>query len=240
LDHFADSYSVLGDDNNLGKCELGLDNSREAITTAELFILIWKSMYDIIYHIEESRIAEKMLEKAILCLAQSDQTFADKFNNLDDFISLNDDGLLALLSIKRDSMASQFVESIREERLYQKRFESILDSQVIPMNERFLARLATSDDGSALGEEITLRLCSAIGRNPYDIIGDVVKSRVPKKVDLNELDVNGDPVELKSRSDIVPHIREKNYIKVYVDPTLLKAVTDEQLKSKLTDIIGGW
>jgi HD superfamily phosphohydrolase len=239
LEHFASSYCVLGDDNNLGKCELGLDSTPEAITTAELFILIWKSMYDIIYYIEQSRIAEKMLEKAILDAAANDRTFTGYFDDLDEFLNLHDDGLLSILEGATGSVAPVFAENIREKNLYVRKFESALDARSIQMNEKFLARLA-SEDGAALGEEITQKLCKSLGLENYDLICDIVKSRVPKKVDLNELDSNGDPIDLKSKSDIIPHIKEKNYIKVYVSPTRQKTVMEDQLKTKLNEIIGAW
>lgn len=78
LDHFLSNYEVLGDLQNLRNCGLGLGNSQEAVVTAEIFLVIWKSMYDIVYFKRNSRIAEKMLEKIILLNSHKGEMFSEK------------------------------------------------------------------------------------------------------------------------------------------------------------------
>lgn len=79
LEHFVGSYTVLGDDSELDKCMLGLENTRVALVTSEIFVLIWKSMYDLVYHVQDSRIAEKMLEKATLLGIDEDDKLKQYF-----------------------------------------------------------------------------------------------------------------------------------------------------------------
>ncbi len=58
---------------------------------------MWKSMYDLVYHVEDSRVAEKMLEKAIL-LGKDETKIIDKFTSTKGFLDLTDDELLNMLS----------------------------------------------------------------------------------------------------------------------------------------------
>ena len=97
LDYFLNSYTILGDPENLCKCKLGIENTVQARATAELFLVLWKSMYDLVYHVEGSRIAEKMLEKAIL-LNKDDPTIKEQFSTAESFVKLTDDELLKSLS----------------------------------------------------------------------------------------------------------------------------------------------
>ena len=54
LDHFLNLYTIVGNQDDFKTCLLGLKNTNEAIVTAEIFTLIWKSMYDLVYYIEDS------------------------------------------------------------------------------------------------------------------------------------------------------------------------------------------
>jgi uncharacterized protein len=53
LDYFLSSYTILGDQECLKKCKLGIENSTQATVTTELFLVIWKSMYDLVYLVED-------------------------------------------------------------------------------------------------------------------------------------------------------------------------------------------
>ena len=81
LDHFFDQILVLGGEDDLEKCELGMANSSQAIACVELFLLLWKNMYTLVYLAESSRIAEKMLEKAIIVALQNDSKLMDEIKN---------------------------------------------------------------------------------------------------------------------------------------------------------------
>lgn len=67
LEHFITNFRVLGlADLSLTDYELGLEDNMESLATGEIFIVIWKNMYDLVYYVENSRIAEKMIEKAMI------------------------------------------------------------------------------------------------------------------------------------------------------------------------------
>ena len=71
----------------------------EARATAEIFLTIWKNMYELVYNKERSRIAEKMLEKAIL-LATTDGSGSDLksyFTDTGKYTTLHDELLLEKL-----------------------------------------------------------------------------------------------------------------------------------------------
>ncbi|MGB9003772.1 MAG: HD domain-containing protein [Nitrosotalea sp.] len=102
LDHFIRNFRILGDSSNLEECELGLDKEDEAIVTSEMFITIWKSMYDLVYHVKSSRIAEKMLEKALILRAENDT----------DFRSLFKCRVQELMAQKRDRVSGTLMHSV--------------------------------------------------------------------------------------------------------------------------------
>ncbi len=239
VDHFANSFTILGDVRDFEKCYLGLDDTLEAIITAEIFILIWKSMYDLVYHKEQSRIAEKMLEKAILKGKEDNPNLSAHFTDLDKFIELNDDGLLTLLE-QSGVFAKEVVVGIREKRLYENTQVGLnLNEEDVKMSGKFLTDLTSSEDGASLGEDLTRRVCGELGTEPYQIICDIVKSRVPRRIDLDDIDPETkEPRELKEKSDILPHIEQRNVLKVYAHPGF--TIDEKRLRSEVVKSIENW
>lgn len=241
LEHFASNYTVLGDPREPSKCALGLDYSQEAIVTAELFVIIWKSMYDLVYHVEQSRIAEKMLEKAILSCSK-DSEVCKIFTDVDRYIEIFDDQLLDLLSKQGDEFSKMVVESIKRKRLYRKIDEPIL------LNEQEIsgkiAPVLEEGDGSRLGEDLTRRLCDELKVNTYDIICDIIKSRIPEDIHIDVFrahpaDVEG-PRYLKESSDIIKSIPKRNEVRVYLKPSLTTKVEDKDIIASVKDLLKGW
>jgi uncharacterized protein len=136
LSHFSRSYTVIGKEDDLSGCILGLDYTRQAIVTAELFIVIWKSMYDLVYLVEQSRIAEKMLEKAFL-LHKTDSIIRDMFQ-LEEFVRGDDESMLARLK-KTGSDINRFIAAEDPKRLYIPMFESELTKKYFKMPSDFIA-----------------------------------------------------------------------------------------------------
>src|SRR5256885_5518016 len=239
VDHFANSFTILGDVRDFEKCYLGLEDTPEAIITAEIFILIWKSMYDLVYHVEQSRIAEKMLEKAVLKGKEDNPNLSAHFTNLDKFIELNDDGLLTLLE-QSGNFAKEVVVGIREKRLYENtKIELLLNEEDVKMSGKFLSDLTTSEDGASLGEDLTRKVCGQLSTEPYQIICDVIKSRVPRRIDVDDIDPETkEPRELKEKSDILPHIEQRNVLKVYAHPGY--TIDEKRLKPEVIRSIENW
>jgi len=97
LDHFFDQIAILGDEDDLKKCELGLEKSSQAIACTELFLLLWRNMYILVYLIESSRIAEKMLEKAILWAIENNSCLVNEIKDVDKYIDLDEATLISKL-----------------------------------------------------------------------------------------------------------------------------------------------
>ncbi len=196
-------------------------------------------MYDLVYHKEQSRIAEKMLEKAILKGKEDNPNLSAHFTDLDKFIELNDDGLLTLLE-QSGVFAKEVVVGIREKRLYENTQVGLnLNEEDVKMSGKFLTDLTSSEDGASLGEDLTRRVCGELGTEPYQIICDIVKSRVPRRIDLDDIDPETkEPRELKEKSDILPHIEQRNVLKVYAHPGF--TIDEKRLRSEVVKSIENW
>jgi HD superfamily phosphohydrolase len=234
LEHFINHYKILGSDSsNLEKCELGLSNEYAAIVTAEIFIVIWKSMYDLVYHIENSRIAEKMLEKAIITRLGEDSDFKDQFENIDLFIELYDEKLFEYLK-ERNGLTQKLVTRISDNRLYSKVCENEINIKSFPgLNAKFLDMVDTSAE--ELSEQLTQKLNNELKLNSYQLICDIIKSRSPKTINVDWDDnSNNEPAELTNVSDIVPAIIGKTRIKV------TKSKYEKLITEQLANLINGW
>lgn len=234
LGHFIKNFRILGiDGSNLEECELGLENDDEAIVTAEMFITIWKSMYDLVYHVKDSRIAEKMLEKSILLRAESDSKFRSKLTDIDKFMELDDETLLEELR-KGTGLSQTLAESVRDNKLYNLRYDEEFNSKNFDISDKFFNRL--EDNPDAISDSLSLQLCTKIRCKRYQVICDFVKSRSPKPIHIRDYN-EGEPIELKSKSNIIDAIKPKIRMKVYVDPALKKNADKDFIKMSLKKII---
>ena len=219
LDHFIGSYTVLGNDSELSKCKLGLENSPSAQVTAEIFVIIWKGMYDLVYHVRDSRIAEKMLEKATLLDVENDGETKKHFTDKKLLLTLDDEKLLSLLKNSEVEYTKQLEERIRNRKL----FNSLKDIKLYDnseINSDFLLKVtaASAQEIEEISDRISKKICQKIGVNNYNIICDIVKTRVPGSIFIDEYnDDTGEPNELRNKSDIIKNIRERNSMRIYVD-----------------------
>jgi len=168
LEHFVSSYTVLGEDLELEQCILGLDNTPTAQVTSEIFILIWKGMYDLVYHVRDSRIAEKMLEKATLLGIKVDSELKDYFTKADLLLTLDDDTLLSVLKKSKESYTRILEERIRNRKL----FKSMKDVKLYEnqeINSKFLAKItaATPNETDEISDRLSQNLSKEFGFNEY-------------------------------------------------------------------------
>ena len=233
LDHFLRSYTVLGEEGNLSNCILGLDSTKRGIVTAELFIVIWKSMYDLVYLVEQSRISEKMLEKAFL-LHVSEPSVKEMFE-IDNFIKGNDESMLSQLERMGEDVA-QLLAPENPKRLYIVKIDKELTEKNYRMTAEFLAEV--EDDPDGLADKLSLRLAEELKQEKYSIICDVVKSKAPREIYL-ESDDSSEEVLLRNKSDIVGVIKAKNILKVYVRPTALKNIDCKHMTEVLRSLVEG-
>ncbi len=239
LEHFVGSYTVLGDDNELNKCMLGLENTRAALVTSEIFVLIWKSMYDLVYHVQDSRIAEKMLEKATLLGIDEDDELKQCFTDQSTLLTLDDDKLLHLLNKSKHAYTRTLEEKIRNRKLFVPMNEIMLYGAT-KINPKFLSRVtaATSYEIDHMSDRLSSALSSELGLEKYHAICDIVKSRSPSDIFMRNSESDaGEPENLREKSDIIKEIKQRTTMRIYMDPAQAETITEDLLLEKITTVI---
>jgi len=222
VDVFTNEYVILGDDTDLSACQLGLEPSYEAICTAEIYILIWKNLYDLVYYVLDSRIAEKMLEKAIL-VAAKEPTFKELFTKIEEYSKLTDSNLESRLK-EIAGFPNEIVDRIYKGKisLYQEAISDVLTKRNYKMSEKFLNAL--KDDPDALSDHLSKQLVDETKSELYRYICDIIPPKTPKEIRLNKPDEKtGEPETLAANSPVIRVLEgekeEIRYvIKVYAHP----------------------
>lgn len=244
LDHFFDQILVLGGEDDLEKCELGMANSSQAIACVELFLLLWKNMYTLVYLAESSRIAEKMLEKAILIALQNDSRLMDEIKNLDKYMNLDESKLTNLLN-ESEGFPKDICERIfKNLDLY----VPVLDKNIHEFNlhnKNFVEELGKQNNEDNIADKISQKLSENVSSKPYSIICDIIRTKTPKEIYINERDEEGEPIEIKQKSQVVNALSKSEItIKIYVHPELRKTkkkLTEEKnIKTELQKLIDNW
>ncbi|MGQ9460501.1 MAG: HD domain-containing protein [Candidatus Bathyarchaeaceae archaeon] len=232
LDHFLRQITVCGVGEKLEEYRLVLENTLEAKVSAELFVLIRKALYDLVYHVESSRIAEKMLEKAVLVAIETDEDFKSEMSNLESYMQISEYDLFeGLRQIKK--FPGFMVDRILRGDLYLRVFNEELAN--FNLNEDFIESLRKHD---FVSEVITQKLGESESK-PYSVICDIIRTKVPKEIFVDELDEEGEPLPIKS--GVIDSLRKEEIsIKVYVEPKKKRKVAKEIIKSKIQEIIDGW
>jgi len=240
LDHFFDQITILGDEDELEKCELGLAKSAEAIACTELFLLFWKNMYVLVYLAESSRIAEKMLEKAILIAIHKGSSIKDDIKEVDKYMELDEDTLKRKL---RDcgGLPKDICDRIfKTADLY----VLVLDEDLncFSPNHKFLKDLSKSQDN--VSDMMSQRLSHLETKKPYSIICDIISAKNPKEIHIDEKDEHGEPIEIKQKSNVISAITQpKILLKVYIHPEVIKETKlkkEKVIKTKIQQLIDGW
>jgi HD superfamily phosphohydrolase len=232
LDYFLRSYTVLGEEDELTHCILGLDSTQQAIVTAELFVVIWKSMYDLVYFAEQSRISEKMLEKAFL-LCKDESSIKGMFQ-INKYVKANDESMSAQLK-KMGPNVVQFLAFENPKRLYSAELELELNKKNYKMTAGFYAKL--EDNPDELSDQLSLRLAEELKQEQYSLICDIVKSKAPREIYLDNANTGEPEIALHMKSDIVGALTARNMLKVYVGPIVLKNIDKKHMKEVLKTLV---
>jgi len=240
MENFIEGYTVLGDDKDLSKSELGLENTPEAVTSAEIFLTIWKGMYDLVYHVENSRIAEKMLERAILAGCSDDKDLRGIFQSPEKVTQLYDEKLLEALE-KIKGFPQDTAAAIMSKRgLFVKIYDRELSVGQFPgISQNFLEAIRPAGASEA-SFGLSKKVCETLKTEQDQIICDLVKSRVPHSIHVDERDSHGDPIELKSKSSIIGAIKEKIRLKAYIHPSLQKKMEEKTLSKTIEGLVASW
>jgi HD superfamily phosphohydrolase len=237
-EHFFDHIVILGDKKDLKKCELGLENSEEAFVGAALFLMLWKSMYTLVYLVDSSRKAEKMLEKAILVALNNKSELEEHFKDIKKYVDLDEATLLAKLRLAGDFPKNICDRIIKTAQLYDT--IETFDLESFEANDKFIKSLTKSDD--QVSDRISLEL-SKTETEPYSIICDIIRSKTPKDIHVDKIDEDGEPIDVKDKSDVIEALSHpKLLMKIYADKNIKmhKLIAEEKLKSKIQLIIDGW
>jgi len=240
IENFIEGYTVLGDDKDLSRSELGLENTPEALTSAEIFLTIWKGMYDLVYHIENSRIAEKMLERAILAGCSTDNELKDVFQSPEKVTQLYDEKLLEILQRIKGFPRDTAAAILTKRELFVKSYDKELSvDQFASISQGFLEAIRPAGASEA-SFSLSEKTCDALKLEQNQIICDVIKSRVPHSIHVDETDPHGDPVELKSKSSIIGAIKERIRLKAYIHPSLQKKMEEKVLSNTIEGLVASW
>ncbi|MGB9659775.1 MAG: HD domain-containing protein [Nitrososphaerales archaeon] len=245
LDYFINGYSVLGNDEFPEECELGLQDVPETVTTAEVFVLIWRSMYDLVYHIENSRIAEKMLEKALILECQDNSDIKEYFKSIQKYIQLNDELLLQLLLERGSNFSKQIVEAIFKKgtvfkTTYTTDLKQLSARKIV--DERFMDALIGESKEEEISDKMSLKVCEKLGVDKYDIIVDIIKGKVPETIHIDRpIDLKkGEPPELADESDIIKYMEPRIKLKAYVNGVTHKKLGTETINMKVEEVLSSW
>jgi HD superfamily phosphohydrolase len=238
LDYFFDQMVILGDENELKKCELGLEKTPQAIACAELFLLLWKSMYTLVYLADRSRISEKMLEKAILYAIRNGSQIKDDIADIDRYMELDEEKLKTKLR-EFGGFPKDICDKIfRRADLYKPHLTR--DIKSFQQNPKFTKDLLESED--RVSERISQQLSSFVSK-PYFVICDIIVSKFPKDILIHEKDKEGEPIEIKQKSEVIRAFSEPQImLKVYKHPGLDKKMklTSAQTIKEIQKIIDAW
>lgn len=237
LNHFINNFRILGgNSSDLKSFELGLENDITSIKTAEIFLIIWKNMYDLVYYIKNSRIAEKMIEKSIILRIEMDNNFVEHLKDNDMYLELDDEKLLKILEDGKDKLSSGLARNMRSNTLYteidlKNRVESFFPNQLAYAS--FVDKIEKKED--KVSDDLSKALCSKLKCKNYEIICDIVKSRKPKQINLNSTSATGDPPELSEKSEIIRSIKEEISLKIYSNKNRDAEKIKEAIKYLLND-----
>lgn len=238
LDELMNQIRVLGDGSDLGQYQIGLSASPEAITIAEQFFLTRKTMYDMVYHRRPPRIAEKMLEKAVLFAIDDNEEIRCTFSKNQPLLELKEAELLDMLG-NLGNYPSYIVDSILQNEFYTQILDLKLDEKFHP-DSSFM--LDVKDDAAQTSDKLSRELSSEC--QPYGFICDIIERRQPKNIRIDYEGIEKEPILLKDKSRLVNEMLRggDRTLYVYARPNLVddgKANKDE-IEDKVNAIVWEW
>ncbi|MCF2138071.1 MAG: HD domain-containing protein [Candidatus Thorarchaeota archaeon] len=236
LDYLMDYIRILGTDDNLAAYQIGLDSSPKAITVAEHFILIWRSMYILVYYDQKTRIAEKMLEKAVLYAIKNDDKIVTMFANPINFLNIDESILMKMLLESKDT-TKKITELIQSRKYFEVVHKIDLTKDISPDSKFMKAVLKSGPD--EISEELSIKLSN---NEEYDVIYDIIKSRTPKNIRVDKISDDGEPIELEQMSPIIEAMSKQKYeLFVYVKPDVPeKEKIIRTIRNETHEVIEGW
>lgn len=237
LEHLMNNIRVLGNDDDLTSYQIGLADTPGSIVAAEHFLLDWKSMYTLVYFDQSTRIAEKMMEKAVLVAIREDKRVMEHFSNAKSFLNLGEHHLLDLLH-ESTEIPRTLVESILSGKLYKSVVQLALEES-FPPDSRFMNSVRNDED--VVSDKMSK--CFSEDLEEYSVICDIIRSKVPKNIRIDRIGDDGEPVELAQVSQVVKAMSQQDRtLYVYIKPELVGApeFAGEQIIDSIRNMGDGW
>jgi HD superfamily phosphohydrolase len=237
LEHLMNNLRVLGSGDDLTTYQIGLADTPASIVAAEHFLLNWQSMYTLVYFDQSTRIAEKMLEKAVLIAIKEDARVKDQFSNPKNFLNLGEYQLLDLLH-ESTEIPKRLVESILSN-LFYKTVGTIALGESFDPESSFMN--SVKDDDDLVSDKMSILLSE--GNEEYSIICDIVRRKTPRNIRLERIGDDGEPVDLTQVSHVVKAMSEQDRtLYVYIKPELVSKpkFTGEKIIDRVKKLIEEW
>jgi hypothetical protein len=181
-----------------------------------------------------------MLERAILAGCSDDKDLRGIFQSPEKVTQLYDEKLLEVLEKIKGFPQDTAAAIISKRGLFVKIYDRELSVGQFPgISQNFLEAIrpaGASEASFGLSEKV----CETLKTEQDQIICDLVKSRVPHSIHVDERDSHGDPIELKSKSSIIGAIKEKIRLKAYIHPSLYKKMEEKTLSKAIEGLVASW
>jgi len=250
IEHFIHKYTVIGleSQEELKRLTLGLEYTKDdktAVTTAEIFFVIWRGMYDLVYYKDRSRIAEKMLEYAVLNKAQKDPGFKDIFEDIDKFSNLYDESLLSRLE-KGNDFSSVIASRIKMGKLY----EMVSKANIFNFAKNIECVNQLKGDPDDFSYKLTEKVCRELAYEFEADVPPIICDVVPSKILKEEISLSmvneetGAPLDLREVSDLLSGLQSRFELRIYVDKERIKEGDRhdnfKKIKKTAQEIIENW
>ena len=105
------------------------------------------------------------------------------------------------------------------------------------INSNFILRISASDGDATdkISDRISSKLCTELGLDEYRVICDIVKTRAPGGIFIDN--TGNEPDDLQNKSDIIKAIKQRNSMRIYVDPDSKSKVPQKLLLFSLKKVM---
>jgi HD superfamily phosphohydrolase len=194
-------------------------------------------MYSLVYYHRPTRIAEKMLEKAILAAIREDSSFLASISSTDKFLQLEESGLLSRLR-ESEGFPSEMVDFILSRNCYADVVSLNLEEDYTP-DMAFMK--SVREDADLVADNLSTLLNDS--ELQYPIICDIVATRVPGNIRIDKKSDEGEPIELIDASRVVKAMSELDrtlYVSVHPKLVGKSKYEQERLEEQVRKAIQEW
>jgi len=199
----------------------------------------------LVYYKDRSRIAEKMLEYAVLKKAQKDPSFKDIFEDIDKFSNLYDESLLNRLE-KGNDFSSVIARRIKMGKLY----EMVSKANISDFAKNIECVNQLKGDPDDFSYKLTEKVCRELAYEFEADVPPIICDVVPSKILKEEISLSmvneetGAPLDLREVSDLLSGLQSRFELRIYVDKERIKEGDRhdnfKKIKKTAQEIIENW